>query len=113
MIVDTSAASAFVELVCLSLYGYLDTLLKTFGVRTPRDAVTESSAGYETPETKVYHIEACLATRNSVDLWELRELALSEGGLLKGTFARCILVTPSRDKIFDVWLPKDTKTSVP
>ena len=90
MIVDTSAASGFVELVCLSLYGYLDTLLKTLGVRTARDAVTESAAGYATPENKVHYIETCLATRNSVDLWELRELALSDGGLLKGMFVRCI-----------------------
>ncbi len=84
MIVDASAASAFVELVCLSLYGYFDSLLKTLGVRTARDAVTESTRGYANPGDKIHHIEACLGTRNSVDLWELRELALSEGGLLQG-----------------------------
>ena len=83
MIVDTSAASALVELVCLSLYGYFDSLMKTLGVRTVRDAVTESARGYANPGDKIHHIEACLGTRNSVDLWELRELALSKGGLLQ------------------------------
>lgn len=34
-------------------------------------------------EEKALQIEACLA-KNPVDLWELRELALSRGGLLKG-----------------------------
>jgi hypothetical protein len=34
-------------------------------------------------EEKELQIKACLA-KNPVDLWELRELALSGGGLLKG-----------------------------
>ena len=49
-------------------------------------------------DQKVLQIEACLA-RNPVNLWELRELALSRGGLVKCTL--CIETTrtnPSEGK---------------
>jgi len=37
--------------------------------------------GHDDLKTKAARIEACLS-RSPVDLWELRELALSKGGLL-------------------------------
>jgi hypothetical protein len=81
MIVDTStsAASAFVEFIYFSLYGFIDSFLKTVGIR--RFSVASK------------HIENCLGTIDSVDLWELRELALSEGGLLQGMFYALTFLT--------------------
>lgn len=86
MTADTSATLAFVEYLCLSLYGYVDSFLITLGVRPVLAAANENADECVDPRNKIQRIEACLGTMNSVDLWDLRELALSEGGLLKGEF---------------------------
>ena len=86
MIVDTSAATAFVEFLYLSLYGYIDSLFKTLGIGPALAAANESACDQLDSRNKLKHIQNCLGTIDSVDLWELRELALSEGGLLEGVF---------------------------
>lgn len=86
MIVDTSAASAFVEFICLSIYGYIDSFLKTLGIRRVPALGNEYACDNIDFRNKRTHIQNCLGTLGSVDLWELRELALSEGGLLQGVF---------------------------
>ena len=85
MIVDTSAASACVELICLSLYAYIESVLKSLGIR--RDATVANEIVHDEADfqNKTERIERCLGTSNPVDLWELRELGLSDGGLLGGT----------------------------
>jgi len=90
MIVDTStstsAATAFVEFLCFTLYGYIDSFLKTVGIRRFSFAANESACGNVDSRNKSKHIENCLGTIDSVDLWELRELALSEGGLMQAQY---------------------------
>lgn len=91
MIVDTSAASAFVEFVYLSIYGYIDSFLKSLGIRCVPALGNEYACDNVDSRNKRKHIQNCLGTLGSVDLWELRELALSEGGLLQGVFYSPIL----------------------
>ena len=82
MFFDT--ASAVLDFVYLSLYGYVDSFLKAVGVQRS----TTSSKYFNCDSVDAWNkskcIESCMGTLGSVDLWELRELALSEGGLLKG-----------------------------
>jgi hypothetical protein len=42
-------------------------------------------------EEKALQIEACLA-RDPIDLWELRELALTSGGLLTGELVVIVVI---------------------
>ncbi len=83
-IVDKSAISAFVEYLCLSFYGYISSLFQSFGIRSLIATRKEPSSEKNDARDKAQRIEDCLGRHNSVDLWELRELALSEGGLLNG-----------------------------
>jgi hypothetical protein len=105
MIVDTStstsAPAAFVEILCFALYGYIDSFLKTVGIRRFSVAATESTSGNVDSRNKSKHIENCLETIDSVDLWELRELALSEGGLLQGVFCALNVFDNSKRREFD------------
>ena len=48
----------------------------------PRHLLTTASASDYSAEEKAQKIEACLA-QSPVNLWELRDLALSQGGLLE------------------------------
>ena len=84
MIVDTSAASACLELIGLSLYAYIEFVLKSFGIRRDATVANEFVRDEADSQNKTERIEKCLGTSNDVDLWGLRELALSEGGLLQG-----------------------------
>lgn len=105
MIVDTStstsAATAFVEFLCFTLYGYIDSFLKTVGIRRFSVAANESACGNVDSRNKSKHIENCLGTIDSVDLWELRELALSEGGLMQGVFCALNVFDNPRSREFD------------
>ena len=84
MIVDKTAVSNFVEYLCLSFFGYLGSLFQSLGIRARLAANNEPSSAKKDDRNKVQRIEDCLGRVGSVDLWELRELALSEGGLLNG-----------------------------
>jgi hypothetical protein len=97
MIVDTSAVSDFLELILLTVYAYIESVLISIGLNFFKRSGNNnaSSIGKETVcdddddvdcLTKTERIERCLGTTNPVDLWELRELALSDGGLLRGMY---------------------------
>jgi hypothetical protein len=98
MIVDTSAVSDCLELIVLTVYAYIECVLISLGLnffkRSGNNKNNASSIGRETVcdddevecLTKTERIERCLGTTNPVDLWELRELALSDGGLLRGMY---------------------------
>lgn len=71
----------------LLLMGFLDSLLASLGITTPysqqeKNALLGLAQGGFSFEDKARRIEDCLA-RSPVNLWELRELALSKGGLLE------------------------------
>ena len=83
MITDTSAASALAKFICVSFCEYIDALLKAIGIRRRITAVANEND--VNSWNKINRIETCLGTTDSIDLWELRELALSDGGLLQGT----------------------------
>lgn len=97
MIVDKTAVSNFVEYLCLAFYGYLGSLFQSLGIRLKLAASNEPSSAKNDARSKVQRIEDCLGRVGSVDLWELRELALSEGGLLNGE------LHPLHDKTFRAW----------
>ena len=97
MIVDIiSAVSNCLDLIVLTVYAYIESVLISVGLnffrRSGKNNNT-SSIGRKTAceddevdcLTKTERIERCLGT-NPVDLWELRELALSDGGLLRGMY---------------------------
>eukprot|EP00535_Pseudo-nitzschia_heimii_P009348 CAMPEP_0197179046 /NCGR_PEP_ID=MMETSP1423-20130617/4121_1 /TAXON_ID=476441 /ORGANISM="Pseudo-nitzschia heimii, Strain UNC1101" /LENGTH=496 /DNA_ID=CAMNT_0042628895 /DNA_START=85 /DNA_END=1575 /DNA_ORIENTATION=- len=84
MFVDT--ASAVVDFVYLSIYGYIDSFLKAVGVQGSTTSSNDSNYDYADARKKSKCIDKCLGTLDSVDLWELRELALSEGGLLRAHY---------------------------
>lgn len=88
MAIDTSGASGCIELFYLSVCAYIETVMRSIGIRKlPNNHESSSSFQEESYlRNKTDRIEACLGTTSPVDLWELRELALSEGGLMRGTF---------------------------
>jgi len=86
MIVETSAASAIAEFICLTFFGYIDSLLKTVGIRRVAAAADEFTRDVVDCRNKLERIKRFLETINHVDLWELRELALSDGGLLQAQY---------------------------
>ena len=91
MIVDVfTAASSTLELMIFTFYAYLESVLfstvsflrDTVGGSTGIEIVCEDDFAYC---TKTERIERCLSKNDdSINLWELRELALSDGGLLEG-----------------------------
>lgn len=84
MTIDTSTASAFAEFVYLSCYQYIESLMKTIGLQlSPANECAYNDMDFR---NKTQLIEDCLRAMNHVDLWELRELALSEGGLLQAQY---------------------------
>lgn len=85
MIVDKSTVSAFVEYLYFSFY-YIGSLFHSLGIRPVIAKTNKPSSEKNDGRSKVQRIEDCLGRLNSVDLWELRELALSDGGLLNGKF---------------------------
>jgi hypothetical protein len=68
----------------LLLMGVVESLLASLGIMTPypQQENTGLLAQGFSFEDKAQRIEDCLA-RSPVNLWELRELALSKGGLLE------------------------------
>lgn len=89
MIVDTSTAFTSLELILFTLYAYLESVLYSLGFYSKRDnaSIEEVVCDDEVDfQTKTERIERCLRTNKYVDLWELRELALSDGGLMRGRF---------------------------
>ena len=86
MIVDTSAASECLELICFSIYACIESILISLGIQQGATIADTISHEKVDCQNKTERIEICLGTSSPVDLWELRELALSEGGLLRGEF---------------------------
>jgi hypothetical protein len=97
MSIDSSAASAFAQFIYLCCCGYIDSLLNIVGIRRVSAGANESACNDADYSNKSKRIERCLETIDSVDLWELRELALSEGGLLQGVFRLCLFVFPMNE----------------
>lgn len=95
MIVDVfTAASSTLELMIFTFYAYLESVLfstvsflrDTVGGSTGIEIVCEDGFAYC---TKTERIERCLSKNDdSINLWELRELALSDGGLLEAKYRK-------------------------
>lgn len=86
MIVDTSAASECLELICFSIYACIESILISLGIQQGATIADTISHEKVDCQNKTERIEICLGTSSPVDLWELRELALSEGGLLRAGY---------------------------
>eukprot|EP00537_Pseudo-nitzschia_pungens_P011722 CAMPEP_0172389478 /NCGR_PEP_ID=MMETSP1061-20121228/6358_1 /TAXON_ID=37318 /ORGANISM="Pseudo-nitzschia pungens, Strain cf. pungens" /LENGTH=521 /DNA_ID=CAMNT_0013119649 /DNA_START=12 /DNA_END=1577 /DNA_ORIENTATION=- len=91
MIVDASAASACLEFLCSSFCACIESFLVSLGIRNGHWCAEEcwhNDNELECLRNKTDRIERCLfaASSNSVDLWELRELALSDGGLVRAGY---------------------------
>mmetsp|Transcript_53743 Transcript_53743/g.61124 ORF Transcript_53743/g.61124 Transcript_53743/m.61124 type:complete len:514 (+) Transcript_53743:116-1657(+) len=89
MIVDTTAALTYMELILFTLYTYLESVFHSLGLYFKCDnaSIEEIVCDDEVDiQTKTERIERCLRTNKYVDLWELRELALSDGGLLRAKY---------------------------
>ena len=61
-----------------------------FGLSSPPVATKTKEATIEEMKQKALEIEECLSN-DPVNLWHLRELALTRGGLLESTFVSIVL----------------------
>ena len=69
-----------------------------FGLSSPPVATKTKEATIEEMKQKALEIEECLSN-DPVNLWHLRELALTRGGLLEGTFVFIVILKSQRRRL--------------